>query len=156
MAPLPADEEAFFDAYPDVPLVSISDAQRAPLPHANWQATIYHGMPLDLHTFYERPGAYLAFLGRISPEKGLDKAIQIARAVGMPLRVAARIYPGERAYYEQEIRPLLEASPWVEFVGEVGGACKDAFWAMPAAIPIQWEEPFGLVMIDRWPPARLW
>ncbi len=146
----PPDEGALFDAFPEVPLVSISDAQRTPMPQANWQATIYHGMPLDLHNFYEKPGAYLAFLGRISPEKGLDKAIKIAGAVGMPLRVAARIYPGERPYFEQEIRPLLEASPWVEFVGEVGGACKDAFLGNAAALlfPIQWEEPFGLVMIE--------
>jgi len=146
----PPDEEAFFDTYRDVPLVSISDAQRRPIPGANWQATVYHGMPLDVHTFREGPGSYLAFLGRVSPEKGLDKAIEIARLAGMPLRVAAKIYPEERPYYEQVIEPLLRASPWVEYVGEVGGASKDAFLggALALLFPIEWDEPFGLVMIE--------
>jgi glycosyltransferase involved in cell wall biosynthesis len=146
----PPDEEALFDAYPQVPLVSISDAQRRPIPRANWHATVYHGMPLDVHTFRETPGSYLAFLGRVSPEKGLDKAVEIARRAGMPLRVAAKIYPEERSYYEQVIEPLFRASPWVEFVGEVGGASKDAFLggALALLFPIEWEEPFGLVMIE--------
>lgn len=146
----PADEEALFDAYPGLPLVSISEDQRQPIPRANWQATVHHGMPLDLHTFREAPGSYLAFLGRVSPEKGLDKAIEIARRAGMPLRVAAKIYPEERSYFEQVIEPLLQASPWVEFVGEVGGATKDAFLGEAYALvfPIEWAEPFGLVMIE--------
>ena len=146
----PPDEEALFDAYPEVPLVSISDAQRRPIPRANWQATVYHGMPLDVHTFREGPGSYLAFLGRVSPEKGLDKAVEIARLAGMPLRVAAKIYPEERPYFERVIEPLFRASPWVEFVGEVGGASKDAFLGGASALlfPIEWEEPFGLVMIE--------
>jgi glycosyltransferase involved in cell wall biosynthesis len=144
------DQEAFFGIYPEVPLVSISDDQRRPVPEANWQATVYHGLPRDLHTLREAPGAYLAFLGRVSPEKGLDKAVEIARRAGMPLRVAARIYPEERPYYEREIEPLLRASPWVEFVGEVGGAAKDAFLGNAYAVlfPIDWAEPFGLVMIE--------
>ncbi len=144
------DEDALFDAYFQVPLVSISDAQRRPIPRANWQATVYHGMPLDVHTFRDTPGSYLAFLGRVSPEKGLDKAVEIARLAGMPLRVAAKIYPEERAYYEQVIEPLFRASPWVEFVGEVGGASKDAFLGGARALlfPIDWPEPFGLVMIE--------
>ncbi|SIO61776.1 Glycosyltransferase involved in cell wall bisynthesis [Singulisphaera sp. GP187] len=146
----PPDQEALFDAYPDVPLVSISDDQRRPIPRANWRATIYHGLPLDLHTPRDAPGTYLAFLGRISPEKGLEKAIEIARRAGMTLRVAAKIYPEERTYYEREIAPLLRASPWVEFVGEVGGAAKDAFLGGASALlfPIEWAEPFGLVMIE--------
>jgi glycosyltransferase involved in cell wall biosynthesis len=146
----PPDEEALFDAFSQVPLVSISDAQRRPIPRANWQATVYHGMPLDVHTFREGPGTYLAFLGRVSPEKGLDKAVEIARLAGMPLRVAAKIYPEERPYYEQVIEPLFRASPWVEFVGEVGGASKDAFLggAFALLFPIEWAEPFGLVMIE--------
>jgi glycosyltransferase involved in cell wall biosynthesis len=146
----PPDEEALFEAYPQVPLVSISDEQRRPLPRANWQATVYHGMPLDVHTFREGPGSYLAFLGRVSPEKGLDKAVEIAWLAGMPLRVAAKIYPEERPYYEREIEPLLRASPWVEFVGEVGGAAKNAFLGNAYAVlfPIDWAEPFGLVMIE--------
>jgi glycosyltransferase involved in cell wall biosynthesis len=146
----PPDEGAFFDAYPRVPLVSISDAQRRPIPRANWQATVYHGMPLDEQTFRDRPGSYLAFLGRVSPEKGLDRAVEIARLAGMPLRVAAKIYPEERPYYERVIEPLFRASPWVEFVGEVGGEAKDAFLGNAFALlfPIDWEEPFGLVMIE--------
>jgi glycosyltransferase involved in cell wall biosynthesis len=146
----PPDEEALFDAYSRVPLVSISDDQRRPIPRANWQATVHHGMPLDVHTFREGPGSYLAFLGRVSPEKGLDKAVEIARLAGMPLRVAAKIYPEERPYYERVIEPLFRASPWVEFVGEVGGASKDAFLggAFALLFPIEWAEPFGLVMIE--------
>src|SRR5262249_30125847 len=122
----PPDEEALFGAYPQAPLVSISDAQRRPIPGANWQATVYHGMPPGEQTFREGPGSYLAFLGRISPEKGLEKAVEIARRVDLPLKVAAKIYPEERPYYERAIEPLFRASPWVEFVGEVGGASKDA------------------------------
>jgi glycosyltransferase involved in cell wall biosynthesis len=146
----PPDEEALFDAYSRVPLVSISDDQRRPIPRANWQATVHHGMPLDAHTFREGPGSYLAFLGRVSPEKGLDRAVEIARLAGMPLRVAAKIYPEERPYYERAIEPLFRASPWVEFVGEVGGASKDAFLggAFALLFPIEWAEPFGLVMIE--------
>jgi glycosyltransferase involved in cell wall biosynthesis len=148
--PYPPDEAALFDAYPRVPLVSISDAQRRPLPRARWQATVYHGMPLDVQAFRERPGSYLAFLGRVSPEKGLDTAVEIARLAGLPLRVAARIYPEERPYYERVIEPLFRASPWVEFVGEVGGASKDVFLGEARALifPIDWDEPFGLVMIE--------
>jgi glycosyltransferase involved in cell wall biosynthesis len=146
----PPDEERLFDVYPKVPLVSISDAQRQPIPRANWQATVYHGMPLDTHTFCERPGSYLAFLGRVSPEKGLDKAVEIAGLAGIPLRVAAKIYPEERPYYEQVIEPLFQASRWVEFVGEVGGRSKDTFLGGARALlfPIDWAEPFGLVMIE--------
>jgi glycosyltransferase involved in cell wall biosynthesis len=146
----PPDEGALFDASAYVPLVSISDAQRRPVPRANWVATVYHGMPFETHTFREGPNSCLAFLGRVSPEKGLDRAVEIARRVGLPLRVAAKIYPEERAYYEQVIGPLLRASPWVEFVGEVGGAAKDAFLGGASALlfPIDWEEPFGLVMIE--------
>jgi glycosyltransferase involved in cell wall biosynthesis len=146
----PPDEAAFFTAFPQAPLVSISDAQRRPVPGANWQATVYHGLPLGEHPCHVKPGSYLAFLGRISPEKGLENAIEIARRVGRPLRIAARIYSGERPYYEQTIEPLLRASPHVEYVGELGGAAKDEFLGNASALlfPIQWEEPFGLVMIE--------
>jgi glycosyltransferase involved in cell wall biosynthesis len=146
----PPDEGSLFDAHPEVPLVSISGDQRRPIPRANWQATVHHGMPLDVHTVREESGSYLAFLGRVSPEKGLDKAVEIARLAGMPLRVAAKIYPEERPYYERVIEPLFRASPWVEFVGEVGGASKDAFLGGAHALlfPIEWAEPFGLVMIE--------
>jgi glycosyltransferase involved in cell wall biosynthesis len=146
----PPDEEALFDAYFRAPLVSISDSQRRPIPRANWQATVYHGMPLETHTFREKPGSYLAFLGRLSPEKGVIQAVEIARQTHMPLRVAAKIYPGERPYYQEVIEPLFRASPWVEFVGEVGGESKDAFLGGASALlfPIEWAEPFGLVMIE--------
>ena len=145
------DLKPLFDAYPEVPLVSISDDQRRPIPGANWQATVYHGLPRDLHAFRDRPGDYLAFLGRISPEKRLDRAVEIARRAGMKLKVAAKIYPAERDYYQQTIAPLLQESrSFVEFVGEVGGREKDDFLGNARALlfPIDWPEPFGLVMIE--------
>jgi glycogen debranching enzyme/glycosyltransferase involved in cell wall biosynthesis len=147
----PPDLGALLAEYGDVPLVSISDSQRRPAPAANWQATVYHGLPRDLHTFRERPEGYLAFLGRISPEKRLDRAIEIARRSGHKLKVAARIYPEERVYFERTIQPLLEESrSFVEFLGEVGGADKDDFLGKARALlfPIDWAEPFGLVMIE--------
>jgi glycosyltransferase involved in cell wall biosynthesis len=137
--------------YRDLPLVSISDAQRRPLPQANWQATIYHGLPRNLHKFQPNPAHYLAFLGRISPEKRLDRAIDIARRAGMPLKIAAKIYDEDRAYFQTEIAPLLEKyHSFVEFIGEVGGERKDEFLGGAAALlfPIDWAEPFGLVMIE--------
>jgi glycosyltransferase involved in cell wall biosynthesis len=137
--------------YPQAPLVSISNDQRRPFPSANWQATVYHGLPRDLHTFRERPGDYLAFLGRLSPEKRLDRAIAIARAAGMKLKVAAKIYPEERDYFKETLEPLLQESRrWVEFLGEVGGPAKDEFLGNAHALlfPIDWPEPFGLVMIE--------
>jgi glycosyltransferase involved in cell wall biosynthesis len=137
--------------YPEIPLVSISDEQRRPLPDANWQATVYHGLPRDLHTWREKRGEYLAFLGRMSPEKGIDRAVEIARRTGMKLRIAARIYSEERAYFHETVEPLLrESSSFVEFIGEVGGRAKDEFLGNAAALlfPIDWPEPFGLVMIE--------
>jgi glycosyltransferase involved in cell wall biosynthesis len=137
--------------FSEVPLVSISDAQRQPLAWANWQATVYHGMPPELHTFREQPGSYLAFLGRISPEKRVDRAIAIARRVGMPLKIAAKVDRADREYFQSEIEPLLQASrPLVEYIGEVGGAAKDEFLGNARAllVPNDWPEPFGLVMIE--------
>jgi glycosyltransferase involved in cell wall biosynthesis len=145
------DLSPFFDAYPEVPLVSISDAQRRPIRRANWLATVHHGLPREAHTFRERGGRYLAFLGRISPEKRLDRAVAIARQAGVPLKVAAKIYPEERGYYAEAIAPLLrESRSFVEFVGEIGGSAKDEFLgdALALLLPIDWEEPFGLVMIE--------
>ena len=141
---------ALFETFPRSRSCRSPTTRARPIPGASWRATVHHGMPLDVHTFREAPGTYLAFLGRISPEKGLDKAVEIARRAGLPLRVAAKIYPEERDYYEEEIEPLLRASPWVEFVGEVGGAAKDAFLGNAHALlfPIDWAEPFGLVMIE--------
>jgi glycosyltransferase involved in cell wall biosynthesis len=137
--------------YPEVPLVSISNDQRRPILEANWQATIYHGLPRNLHTVQEWPSDYLAFLGRISPEKRLDRAIEIARRCGRKLKIAAKIYPEERNYYKQTIEPLLrESRSFVEFIGEVGGREKDEFLGNAYALlfPIDWPEPFGLVMIE--------
>ena len=145
------DLRPLFAAYPEVPLVSISDDQRRPLPDANWQGTVYHGLPRGLHTYRGRPGEYLAFLGRMSPEKGVDRAIEIARRARMRLKIAAKIYMEERAYFEETIEPLLrESRPWVEFIGEVGGREKDEFLGNAYALlfPIDWPEPFGLVMIE--------
>ena len=147
----PTDHGALFEEYDDVGLVSISDAQRRPVPHARWVGTVHHGLPLSLHTYCERGGDYLAFLGRASPEKGLDRAIEIARRLKMKLKVAVRICADERAYYSEVIEPLVKAAgPYVEMVGEVGGADKDRFLGGARALlfPIDWQEPFGLVMIE--------
>jgi glycosyltransferase involved in cell wall biosynthesis len=145
------DLQALFEEYGETPLVSISDSQRRPLPGANWQATVYHGLPRDLHTFRPHGGDYLLFVGRISPEKRLDRAIEIARRSGRQLKVAAKIYDEDRAYYQSSIEPLLRQSKsFVEFIGEVGGKDKDELMGNAHALlfPIDWPEPFGLVMIE--------
>jgi glycosyltransferase involved in cell wall biosynthesis len=145
------DLKPLFQAYPEVPLVSISDDQRGPIPWANWQATVYHGLPTELHTFRADPENYLLFIGRISPEKRLDRAIEIARRSGRKLKVAAKIYDEDRGYYQSVIEPRLRASQsFVEFVGEVGGKDKDELIGNAYALlfPIDWPEPFGLVMIE--------
>jgi glycosyltransferase involved in cell wall biosynthesis len=145
------DLEPLLLAYPEVPLVSISNDQRKPMPWANWQATVYHGLPAGLHTFREHAGDDLLFIGRTSPEKRLDRAIEIARRTGRNLKVAAKIYDEDRAYYQTVIEPLLrESRSFVEFVGEVGGKEKDALIGSAHALlfPIDWREPFGLVMIE--------
>jgi len=142
---------ALFEEYADIPLASISDSQRRPLPGANWQGTVHHGLPRDLHAFSDRSEGYLAFLGRISPEKRLDRAIEIARRSGRQLKIAAKLYPEEDDYYRKTIEPLLlESRSFVEFVGEIGGREKDEFLGKADALlfPIDWPEPFGLVMIE--------
>jgi glycosyltransferase involved in cell wall biosynthesis len=135
--------------YREMPVVSISDAQRTPLPHANWLATVHHGLPPDLLRFSPGPGRYLAFMGRISPEKRLDRAIEIARRAGVELHVAAKVDPVDRAYFEAVIEPLL-GGPYVRFVGEIGELDKSEFLggALALVFPIDWPEPFGLVMIE--------
>jgi glycosyltransferase involved in cell wall biosynthesis len=137
-----------YDEFTDMPVVSISDAQRRPLPQANWQATVYHGLP-DQPRWSERPGQYLAFLGRISPEKRVDRAVEIARRAGMKLRVAAKVDAVDVDYYRREIEPLFR-DPLVEFVGEIGEREKPAFLGGARALvfPIDWPEPFGLAMIE--------
>lgn len=138
-----------YNVYTEMPVVSISDAQREPLPHLNWQGTVHHGMPIDSYNFHRRGGDYLAFLGRTSPEKGLDRAIEIARASGMPLKIAAKIDKHDQDYFETVIQPLLGSAD-VEFIGEIGYAEKDDFLGNAAALlfPIAWPEPFGIVMIE--------
>ena len=147
----PHDLQPLFDLYGETALVSVSDSQRRPMPAANWQATVYHGLPRDLHTFRQRGGDYLLFVGRVSPDKRLDRAIEIARQTGRQLKVAAKIYDEDRAYYHNSIEPLLrESKSFVEFIGEVGGKEKDELMGNAYALlfPIDWPEPFGLVMIE--------
>mgnify|MGYP001182235179 CR=1 FL=1 len=131
-------------------LVSISDDQRRPLPTANWKATVHHGMPAELYDFTPRPQGYLAFLGRISPEKGPDRAIEIATKLNKPLKMAAKVDQQDKAWWETVIRPMVEANPLVEFVGEIGDHQKSAFLGGAEALlfPVDWPEPFGLVMIE--------
>jgi glycosyltransferase involved in cell wall biosynthesis len=133
----------------EMPVVSISDSQRDPLSGVNWQGTVYHGLPDDLYTFHEQPGKYLAFLGRISPEKRLDRAIEIAKRFGMEIKIAAKVDAVDRVYFEEVIAPLL-ADPLVEYVGEIGEGEKNRFLGSAYALlfPIDWPEPFGLVMIE--------
>lgn len=138
-----------YDEY-NPPLVSISDNQRLPLFDVNWQATVHHGLPRDLYTFRKERGDYLAFIGRVSFEKRLDRAIRIACQAGMKLKVAAKINRDDE-HFKQYIEPLLrEARGSVEFVGEIGGREKDEFLGNAHALlfPIDWPEPFGLVMIE--------
>lgn len=138
-----------YDAYPKVPVISISDAQREPLLNLNWQGTVHHGLPPEMYKPSNKGSGYLAFLGRTSPEKGLDRAIEIAQRAGMPLKIAAKIDKTDLEYFETCIRPLLGASG-IEFVGEIAYPEKNKFLADAAALlfPIGWPEPFGIVMIE--------
>jgi glycosyltransferase involved in cell wall biosynthesis len=138
-----------YKEFTEMPVVSISDAQRTPLPWANWQATVYHGYPIDTYRFAESPGEYLAFLGRICPEKRVDTAIAIAKEVGMPLKIAAKVDKVDEVYFADQIKPLLD-HPSVDYVGEIGEGEKSDFLGGAAALlfPIDWPEPFGLVMIE--------
>lgn len=133
----------------EMPLVSISNDQRKPLAFANWVATVYHGLPERLYRFNPHGGNYLAFLGRISPEKRPDRAIETARRAGIPLRIAAKVDKADREYFETRIKPLLDG-PGVEFIGEIGEHQKSEFLgnALALLFPIDWPEPFGLVMIE--------
>ena len=144
------DLPAVYRRWSKFPLVSISDAQRTHLPFANWVSTVYHGMEAELPTWFRpRPQGYLAFLGRMSPEKGPDRAIEIAKRLGMPLKMAAKVDTNDFVYFREVIRPMLD-HPLIEFVGEIGDAEKPDFLGNAAALlfPIDWPEPFGLVMIE--------
>ena len=138
-----------FDEYAEQRIVSISDAQRRPLQNANWVGTVHHGLPRDLYRFHAGPGRYLAFVGRISAEKRVDRAIEIATRAEIPLRIAAKIDPSDEAYFRANVEPLLQ-HPLVEYVGELDDAGKDEFIGNAAALlfPIDWPEPFGLAMIE--------
>jgi glycosyltransferase involved in cell wall biosynthesis len=138
-----------YQTFPTMPVVSISQDQRTPLPWLNWQGTVSHGLPENLYTFREEPGSYLAFLGRIAPEKRVDQAIAIAKQVQMPLKIAAKVDQIDRAYFETVIQPLLQ-EPLVDYIGEVNEYEKNTFLGGATALlfPIDWPEPFGLVMIE--------
>ena len=144
------DLQPLYRSFPEEPVVSISDDQRSPLPWLNWQTTIHHGLPSKLLRLHPRPGQYLAFLGRISPEKRPDRAIELARRTGFPLKIAAKVDRADKEYFEAKIEPLLKDNPVVEYIGEIGEQEKDEFLGNAAGLlfPIDWPEPFGLVMIE--------
>jgi glycosyltransferase involved in cell wall biosynthesis len=143
------DLKPFYGRFGEMPLVSISNDQRKPLPHANFVATIHHGVPAGLHRPSFEQGSYVAFLGRISPEKRPDRAIRIARAAGIPLKIAAKIDKVDEDYFRNDILPLIDG-PEVEFIGEINERDKTKFLGEAAALlfPVDWPEPFGLVMIE--------
>jgi len=135
--------------FAEMPVVSISDAQRIPLPWVNWQGTVHHGLPENKFAPCAKSGDYLAFLGRISPEKGVDRAIEIAKRAGVPLKIAAKVDRADKEYFETRIKPLMD-HPLIDFIGEISDHEKNEFlgnaWAF--LFPIDWAEPFGLVMIE--------
>jgi glycosyltransferase involved in cell wall biosynthesis len=143
------EQQPVFDTFPEAPVISISNAQRAPMPQANWMTTIHHGLPETLYQPLPRERKYLAFMGRISPEKRVDTAIRIAGRCGLPIRIAAKVDSADREYFEKEIEPLL-ALPHVEYIGEIADHQKAEFLSGAQALlfPIDWPEPFGLVMIE--------
>ena len=144
-----SDLASLFRFFTDLPITSISNDQRTPLAFANWQATVYHGLPSDLYDYCPQSSGYLAFLGRISPEKRVDRAIEIAVRAGMELRIAAKIDKVDRDYFDEKIEPLLR-HPLIHFLGEIGENEKSGFLGGAEALlfPIDWPEPFGLVMIE--------
>src|SRR5258707_7588777 len=144
------DLKPFYPGFSDMPLVSISNGQRRPIAGASFVANVHHGIPTNLHKpVYNPRGGYVAFLGRISPEKRPDRAIQIARTLGVPLKIAAKVDKVDEAYFREKIAPLL-SDPGVEFIGEINERSKTEFLGEAQALlfPIDWPEPFGLVMIE--------
>jgi glycosyltransferase involved in cell wall biosynthesis len=144
------EHQPVFDTFPEVPVISISNAQRRPVPQANWVKTIHHGLPENLLTPQAVNPSYLAVLGRIAPEKGVDRAIKIAMRCGIPLKMAAKVDRADQEYYEAVIRPLIVDNPLVDFIGEISDREKPEFLsgAIALLLPIDWPEPFGLVMIE--------
>jgi glycosyltransferase involved in cell wall biosynthesis len=143
------EHQPVFDTFSSVPVVSISNAQRRPLPQANWVRTVHHGLPENLLRPKPIKPSYFAFLGRIAPEKGVDRAIRIAEHCGMPLKVAAKVDNVDREYFEEQILPLMKSAQ-VDYIGEINDTHKSEFLsgAMALLVPIDWPEPFGLVMIE--------
>ena len=143
------EHQPVFTTFSSVPVISISNAQRRPVPQANWTSTIYHGLPENLLTPRPTRPSYLAVLGRIAPEKGVDRAIRIAIRCGIPLKIAAKVDRADQEYYDEIIKPLMD-HPLVEFIGEISDHEKSDFLsgALGLLLPIDWPEPFGLVMIE--------
>jgi glycosyltransferase involved in cell wall biosynthesis len=144
------EHQPVFNTFSSLPVISISNAQRRPVPQANWVRTIYHGLPEKLLTPQSVTPGYLAVLGRIAPEKGVDRAIKIALRSGIPLKIAAKVDRTDQEYYDEFVRPLIEGSSLVEYIGEIGDHEKPNFLsgALGLLLPIDWPEPFGLVMIE--------
>lgn len=148
---LAADHGPLLREFSEAPLVSISDSQRLPIPWANWQATIYHGLPADAFSLNPYPEDYLLFIGRMMPEKRPDLAIEIARRAGRRLKIAAKVHPGEHQYFRERIEPLIAANrDFIDYVGEAAGATRVELLSKARALvfPIEWPEPFGMVMIE--------
>jgi glycosyltransferase involved in cell wall biosynthesis len=139
-----------YRAFPHMPLVSISNHQRLPVPPVNWRGTVYHGLPDGMLKEGKGEGGYLAFLGRICADKGILPAIEIARRAGLTLKVAAKVDPADRQYFDEQVKPVMDQSPHVEFIGEIDDSRKQDFLGRARALlfPICWPEPFGLVMIE--------
>jgi glycosyltransferase involved in cell wall biosynthesis len=151
------EQQPVFDTFNTAPVISISNSQRQPLPQAKWLTTVYHGLPEKLYTPQPVEQKYLAFLGRISPEKRVDTAIRIAGRCGLPIRIAAKVDSADREYFERDIKPLLDL-PYVEYIGEIADDQKAEFLSGAHALlfPIDWPEPFGLVMIEAMACRKCW
>lgn len=143
------EHQPMFETFSSIPLVSISNSQRRPIHKARWIDTVYHGLPMDLLQPQPETPSYLAFLGRISPEKRVDRAIHIAERCGLPLKIAAKVDPADQDYFNDQIRHLID-QPHVDFIGEISDSEKSKFLSAAIAliVPIDWPEPFGLVMIE--------
>jgi glycosyltransferase involved in cell wall biosynthesis len=143
------DLSPLYREFSELPLVSISDAQRRPLPRVRWVGTVYHGLPRDLYTMNGSPGPYLGFVGRISPEKRVETAIEIAKRAELPLKIAAKVDKADAEFFREVVRPLLD-HPLIEYIGEISEKEKNDFIGQALALlaPIDWPEPFGLVFIE--------